>query len=476
MAKMWFPSGSSHRAHVGPYILAVGLAMVLALSGCDAIAIGFQGQEPSGTTTVKFKIPSAARALDATARTLPVANEIIYLDANEQTPTLHRQALSGGSNELILPKGSVNVVGFVNNPALARVVDQKSKAISGAIQIIGNLQIVSNGLDSLPISNSAESEIQLGTLTQGANSYSSSINSANLLAAAGYSGNDLSSYSFYDDGFIQTLNPDVDGNGRYDADENRLWQISASREGGIFYRNDFSGATPNVPIPSLIGPLFSIVFWLNRSFPHPEYQTVFLEFPPGNTYVDRTGTEKTGMYANWHGTGEGGGQFNQYYFNYINDEFQTPSTPFAGDYALTISGTTYHFRNLSFPSRTGGNPEGFIFPETRITYDSSGYVQKLFYSWWTVRNGRLERPSETEIRLSAKQYYYYFPRIWVKQPEDFGQLYYRDGVMDLSPYRLKKSELGGVAGAPNALRSVYWDRMGNEWNFSYYYDQDRPAP
>lgn len=369
------------------------------------------------------------------------------------------------------------MVGFVNNPGLSRDIAKGSKEISSAIQLIGNLRIVANGLDSLPISDTAASEIQLGLLTHEANSFSSSITAENLLTAAGYSATDLLSYSFYDDGLIQILNPDVDSNGRYDMEENRLWQVTARRDGGYFYRDDFSGTTPNLPISSLIGSSFGITFWLNQAFPHPDYSTVFMKFPTGTTYSDRNGAAITGIYANWERTNEGpGGQYSQYYFDRIDEKIRIPSPPFAGNYALTIGGTTYDFRNLSFLTRTEGSPEGFIFPGTRITYDSSDYVQKVYYSWWTVRNGALVKPSETEIRLTAKQFYYYFPRIWVKQPEDFGQLYYRDGVMDLSQYRIKKSDLGGAEGQSNYLRSVYWDRMGNEWNFSYYYDQDRPAP
>jgi len=436
-------------------------------------------QDSSTGVNVSFTLPGTYKSIgakDSQKDLLLQPNELIYYDISVSSPILHRQSLLAGVNQIELQKNSMNVIGFVHNPSLGNTSKNFGKDISSGIQVIGNLQIVSAGLDSLPISENAGNTIALGELTTNNNSVSSTIDAAQFADSSGYAEADLLSYSFYDDGLARLINPDVDGNGVYDVDENRLWQVTASRDGGHFYRNDFSGASPAISSSSMIGSLFSIVFWLNRSFPHPEFSTVFLKFPPDVVYKDRNGTTVSGMYANWGAIGEGpGGEFNQYYFNYINEEIKSPATPFKGDYELTINNVQYTYKNLSFLTPTGGSPEGFIFPETRITYDSEDYVQKLYYSWWVVKNGTFVRPTETEVRLAAKQYYYYFPKIWVKQPEDFGQVYYRSGEMDLSSYKIKKSELGGVAGEPNALRSVYWDRMGNEWNFSFHYNEDRPV-
>ncbi len=440
-----------------------------------------ENNEPDSSTGVKvtFTLPGAPKSIgtkDSQADSALQPNELIYYDISVSSPILHRKSLLTGTNQVQLQKNSMNVLGFVYNSSLGNTVKKFDKDISSGIQLIGNLQIVSAGLDSLPISESAGNTIALGELTTHDNSVSSAIDAAQFAYSSGYAEADLLSYSFYDDGLARLINPDVDGNGVYDVDENRLWQVTASRDGGHFYRNDFSGTSPAIPTSSLIGPLFSIVIWLNRSFPHPDFSTVFLEFPTGVEYKDKNGATVAGIYANWERTGEGpGGEFNQYYFSYINSVIKSPPTPFKGDYTLTINDTQYSFRNLSFLTPTGGSPEGFIFPETKITYDSNDFVQKLSYSWWVVRNGVFARPTETEVRLAAKQYYFYFQRIGSKGPEDFGQVYYRSGEMDLSSYKLKKSELGTADGEPNGLRSVYWDRMGNEWNFSFHYNDDRPV-
>lgn len=453
----------------------------LLLSGCDGVsqnALGSGSSDEKTPVKVTFNLlttaqSSGSRVSRATSGPLP--NELIYYDVTDSSATLRRKALHVGANEVDLLKNSMNAVGFVYNPNLASLeTDSKSihKDISSGIQIIGSLKILSAGLDSLPINGSASDEIQLGTLATETNSISSDVNAATFLASTGYTETDISSYSFYDNGLRKLLNPDVDGNGIYDVDENRLWQITIHRPGNHLYKDDFLGSIPQIPLSSLILSGFNILFWLNGAFPGSS--TVFLEFPPGTVYKDRDGNVITGLSTPRSSGGEGpGGQFSQSYFN-ISSLVSTPSPPYSGDYTLKINDKSYSFKNLEFLTPTNGSPEGFIFPETRITYDTNDYVQKIYYSWWVVRNGAIVRPTENEVRLSVEQFYYYFPKISVKMPEDFNQVYYRSGVIDLSSYRITKSELGKVEGQTDSLRSVYWDRMGNEWTFTYHFNENRP--
>lgn len=395
-----------------------------------------------------------------------IPNEIVYLEDLGSNLPAKRKMLDEGENSVTFEKGTVNLLGFVYNPNLASQRG-KSKDISIGIQSIGNLNIVKANLDSLPISEKANDEIDLGSLTISDHSVNSSVSSETILSALGYNG--IDTYTMFDSSFLKFFNPDIDQNGKYDSEEGMKWLVSGLTLHS-FYPDDFNESGPILPLATFMNGDFSLVIWLNSAFSHPDFKTVYLRLPPENIYIDQGGNPITSIYANWHGENGGpNGEFNQYYFNYFKSLIRSPKAPFNGDYELVLGGKTYYFSNLSFPKPTEALYEGFVFPQTTLFFDSNDYLKKASYRWWIIRNGQYEDPTEEELKLIVSQLI-----IVGKTPEDFGKVYYKNNDLDFSRFSVRKSDIIGTVSDAGTYRCDYWDRAGNSYNFGYHINGARP--
>lgn len=394
----------------------------------------------------------------------PEPNEVIYIDAESDGNTVRHQPLTAGMTEIDLRKDAIHLVSFVHNPSLARNAGTGTRSASSAIQTIGNLKIVASGLDSIPLGQNAANVVDLGDLTVANGSVNSMISTAMAQSSLGY--DDLDSYSMFDNSFSKMLNPDINRNGTYDTEEGMKWVVSGTSVNFLF-TDDFNAEGPTFPITEFRNdPPIGLVFWLNRAFAHPDYSTVYLRLPQDQTYRNRDGVQVDGVYARWHGENGGpGGIYNQYYFGF--DDLD-PKPPYRGDYELVISGNAYLFRNLSFPEPGATSFDGFLFLQTEVTFDASNYLDTVTYTWWISEGGMYHRASENEVRLIASQ-----AIIIGHQPSEFGKAYYRSDSLDFSRYRVNKENFIGINSDTGTYRCDYWDRSGNEFNFSTYLNRRR---
>jgi len=431
-----------------------------------------ENQQENGTTSsdseILFSFEEIPKDLSRDVKASHVIpNEIIYVNNIYSNSSIKMVPIQGGINSIILPKNSTSLIGFVYNPSLSAIKDLRNREIATGIQSIGNLNIVKAKLDSLPLSSSAADKIDLGMLAVTEHSIESSISSEDMIKATGYE--ELGSYSMFDSSLLKLLNPDIDRNGKYDIEENKKWVISGLTLHS-FYPDDFNDSGPILPVSSFLKGDFSLLVWLNKTFNHPDYNSVFLRLPPENLYIDLNGNKVDGVYASWHGLNGGpGGEYNQYYFNYFKNMLESPKAPFDGNYELDLNGEKYYFSNLNFPKPTETEYDGFLFPQTRLDFDEDGYLQKASYSWWIVNNNRYEKPSEQEVKLIVSQCI-----IAGKQPEDFKKLYYQNNELDFSKYNIKKTDIIGTVSDQGTYRCDYWDWAGNSYNFSYFLEGTRP--
>ena len=180
--------------------------------------------------------------------------------------------MEDGYNEIDLDKNGTHLLGLINNWGAAR-------SIGSTISTLGNISIISNGLNSLPLSDEAVDNIDLGELTQGTDTFSSDINSTTISESTGYSISTLDQFAQFDGTMMKFLNPDINQNNDYDIDEGLSWSFSA-----MYYfsptSNDFSLDNNAIYTPlEFLPESFSFVFNTYSGFKHPSRDVVRLIFP-----------------------------------------------------------------------------------------------------------------------------------------------------------------------------------------------------
>ncbi|MBI9103376.1 MAG: hypothetical protein JEY99_13240 [Spirochaetales bacterium] len=107
-------------------------------------------------------------------------NEVLVVNLDE-TGQVEKFPLVDGLNNVFLKKDAIQLVSFVYNSNLESSTAANVRSISTSIQLLGNITIISNGLDSLPVSPAASTYIDLGQLEQTENNFQSEADS-NIIA------------------------------------------------------------------------------------------------------------------------------------------------------------------------------------------------------------------------------------------------------------------------------------------------------
>ena len=314
------------------FLIILIFNIVILLNSCSL----FEGSNavPPGKSRVSFTLP------DTSDTSSP--NELIYIDLNSDNPVLKHISLEDGYNEIDLEKNGTHLLGLVNNSGIAR-------SIGSTISTIGNIGIISNGLDSLPLSDNASDNIDLGELTENSETFSSDIDITTISDDTGYAINTLSGFGQFDETTIKFLNPDINHNGIYDSEEGIQWSFQVNYNIRLTVTpDDFDNDIVETDVTD-INPSISYQLFHNGSLdPNDnfDYQgtnvndNIRLYFPDTSNIVDNNGNPITyrASYYTDH---------NQFAFD-TYPEGMNPLPPYTGNYRLTVYDETFYINNASF--------------------------------------------------------------------------------------------------------------------------------
>ncbi len=440
-------------------LIFIGFFILFILNSCEAI-YSFFGMKYK--TEVNFSVSSKSLR---NSRSIPAEiEEIFWLDITKEKAKILHKALVAGINTLELDKNGIHLVGFTS-----RIVDSlnsatSSKDVVGGIQTVGNIQIASVGLDSMPIAAIAQDQINLGTLgTETSGVLISYLDSESASDSLGYTTDTLNSFGIFDSSLTKFLNPDINQNGIFDSDleDDLEWKLTTLRH--YTFRSDeiLSDGSPTRPFSELIGnEQMSLVFWLNKNFPHLDKSAVRLVLPPENEYLlNAPPDEAIEGIKPYHDSPLASDGYAQYYFNF-GSLFISPKPPFDGDYQLKLGTDKYYFKDVKFLKPAVDTYDGFLFPSTTVEIDENQNLKKLSWRWKAIENGLWRDATPEEVQLKARTFYYYFGSETYR-PDQLEKIWYENGTVDISRFGMTTSSQDG------GLYCDYWNRAGDDYKFHF---------
>lgn len=383
--------------HLSRIVLILFLLPLLSIScdmdGAETIVIDtIGGGVPESYSRVSFSLASASRSMKTADTTAP--SQVLYLDLMKGSFQSVEASLldidtTGNEIALDLPKDGLYIIGFLgrdNETSLVASSARDSRSIAGAVSMLGNLNIVSFGLDTLPVSGVASDQIDLGQVEQTEDQFSSAISQGQATLDLGYSGEELARFGVYDETLRKFYNVDINANGTIDWEEDFHWDfrfVYSIREDNSTIPLDYSYETlQTIPSAMEIDELSYIVDlnFLGEldpeiAIPANETEIPSLSFP-GVTVHDSTGVIEalTGTTFEFNP-----GQFQSQFRNL--QEIRSPDVPFSADFILTIQGIDWFFDNISFVT-PDNSYENFLHPFYRFSVDSNGFITQLE---WEIR-------------------------------------------------------------------------------------------
>lgn len=434
----------------------IGLLLNL-FYGCNNIFSSIFGKSESTVSKINFNFnPSNIKYIPNNEKDIePIRpNEVIWLDISKKFSGFNRKTLTAGDNELELNKNGIYMVGFVDNPVISRSKSPHGRTIGTSIQTIGNLEIVTAGLGSIPLSQSSQDKVELGELSLNSSSYSSDINLQYASDALGYSSATLLDFGVFDPSLYMFLNPDINKNGIYDEDENLHWKLQQMRY-LCFHPGDIkTDWSIQNPVSDYVVQ-HNLIFSLGDGFEHLPRGELFLRFPRDREY------SKYGIQI--YGTApfsfnDTSNEFDEYYFSLLggNDNPIIPRPPFNGDYELEIGSKTYYFSNLEFPGGDEGPLDGYTFPALRFTVDDKDNISRITCRWKKAQGTSYIDASPEEVKLRFRDFRFDFGNNsnvgGAELPSYFDVNFYDGFDIDVSALNLE------VSGFPSwGLACSYWD-------------------
>ncbi len=155
---------------------------------------------------------------------IALPEDVIWIELKENAK-LRNKSLAAGNTTITLPKDSIHLVALTKTGSLDRGGSKGRRDIGNGIQTIGNIQIVGAGLNSIPLSEAAQDQMDLGALEIGENTVVSNIDAELASFESGYDTDMLARISEFDATGRKFLNPDIDQDGRYDEDQGLRWEF-----------------------------------------------------------------------------------------------------------------------------------------------------------------------------------------------------------------------------------------------------------
>ena len=358
---------------------------IFLLFGCSL----FEGNNavPPGKSRVSFVLPEASDT--------DSPNELIYINLNSDNPVLRHVSLEDGYNEIDLDKNGTHLLGLISNSGTAR-------SIGSTISTLGNIGIISNGLDSLPLSDDASDNIDLGDLTDSDETFESVINSTTISDNTGYSKDTLSGFGQFDETTMKFLNPDINQNGIYDSEEGIQWSFQVNYNIELTVTSaDFDNDVIETSVSS-INPSISYQLFHNGSLDPDDnfdYQgtnvndNIRLYFPETSNIVDNYSNPIT--YRASYYTDQ-----NQFAFDTYPGGMN-PLPPYDGDYVIQVYDKNYYLDNIKFLKPANGY-ENMIVIIYKQNIDGNGNVISVSWKWKVITAGQYEDIDPNVVKLRVK--------------------------------------------------------------------------
>jgi hypothetical protein len=408
------------------------------------------------STELRFALPAPAPmrlALNASgAESLAIGGDyqLMYQRVSNGSAQPNIVGLSSGANSISLDKDGVYVLGLY----------RKS---SGTIQRLGPINVASLDLGSLPLSVSASDVLDLGELDIGSGSVDSSMSSAEASEDMGYPESTLREFGSYNGVFGKFLNPDINENGEFDAEESLTWTF-----GALIYFNfrpsDFDFEQGSVNSSYSFSPTdFQFVFRTNKPTGYPSRSEDISVY--ADILMSLSGVSPRTFTSKWVNV-------DQVYFRESNGQYS--DMPADGDYLISLPKAPAEMRRISidgaaFTRATNGYAD-FPFPVARIHVNSSGRTTSVDWKW-LIRNGDGYRvATEDEVKLRTLRMHFSWERKnspgvpITAVPSSFGLPYWKAGSMDLS----SSAYDGLITSEIQCLFIDFVDIAGNYYKFNFY--------
>lgn len=377
---------------------------LLLLFGCGPGAFDAEGDISGEPITIpQFGEVTLQFRFDSTQQGLPQGGQfyLVYQDTESRKTKITTTPISEGQNSVILPKGRVNSAYIVHTDApLSRV---NSRSIGSSISTIGNIGIISAGLDSLPVSKESAAEVDLGGLSfnETEKIFNAPVSSGEISVDLGVPESDLLPYGNYDEVLSKHANLDIDQNGMLDGEDGLFWDLKTLyyfilQPGKVDFHNQEMLVSSDSIRPAEFFYSFDFYNFFDRYTDANDisWDSLSLQLPSnadGLTELPSNG----GM-----GTFLNGNNISWRTFPVLNAENR--NMPYNGTYQLLSAGSPFfEISDVSF-IRPETNYEDFLVPILDLDVDSSGEIQNFELSWQKVFNEAFVDATPGEIEWKVK--------------------------------------------------------------------------
>ncbi len=387
---------------------------------------GYNTSDGNNTTgdisTIHFSIPSpdnpktSLRSLEESENLSVFWIESYYRFASD----LKNKSINHGDNFINVNKDRIILMGLMTNSTPKAI---SSRSITSSVSLLGNISVISAGLDTLPLSTDAQNDINLGEIntTLDEQVIESDIPSSEIAESLGLEEETVISYGRFDQVLSKYSNIDIDRNERLDSDDNLEWNIITQMVFPMYSSiyNISTGEFLVDPIGFENSSVEYFFIWENPA----EYDSALTGISPSVTLIlppnptDITSVNGYGTYyISW---GEDESEYDdggsaKYYRIRIDDPSLHLISPLDGNYEVIFSTwgeESWHFflENIHF-LKPANNYDGFIFPIVHFETNEAGIIQNFGWQWKKIQNGQYIDASAEEVRLQVISFLLAFDR------------------------------------------------------------------
>jgi len=354
----------------------------------------------SNTSTIKFSLADSASKGEIEGGALQ-PDTIFIMDILKRGDASDVNSYDFSPDEdgqvnFVVPKDGLYAIGFLGTEGSKSVSRAKGgKDIASGVGLIGNINIVSSGLNMLPVSGNAQDVIDLGPLEQQNGEFSSALTVGQTSTGLGIEEQELLNLGVYDEALRKFYNIDINDDGVIDWEQGLKWDFRC-----LNYIKDESASPPLdysyqtlkiVPSEMQIDTITYIIDLAYEGSLAPEISiTEYPALKEAKLYaLDKTlmigadAVEYLSGYTFGTAPGVTPGKF-QTQFKNIN-AITSPKVPFGGDFELVHQGIKHQFKNIFFINRDA-EYEGFMHPFYRMGVDGEGNILNIEWEFRIARD------------------------------------------------------------------------------------------